>query len=233
MGIARFHRSREVDDSQLDGGAVKQQSVAVGVNIKPLQLYGGGIVRMHDCPPADINPLLAINHAAVLVGWGYDKDSNQPYWILKNLVTTPIGARDGHAKLSMELGENGYGTCGLYTEQNYPLTDGRSCAEGSSEKWSVKRGNDIYLEPDDVLILPNGKVWSRRSSLKFSASTSRRRSNSPPWFVSRCVSSSCSSRRTFCMFQSSIPTTKPRRTGVAASGQITPNAQEGSYGAQT
>ena len=57
----------------------------------------------------------------------------------------------------MELGENGYGTCGLYTEQNYPLTDGRSCAEGSSEKWSVKRGNDIYLEPDGVLILPNGK----------------------------------------------------------------------------
>jgi len=136
--------------------AIKQQSVAVGVNIKPLQLYGGGIVRVHNCPPADSNPLLAINHAAVLVGWGYDKDSNQPYWILKNSYDADWG-EDGYAKLSMELGEDGYGTCGLYTEQNYPLTDGRSCAEGSSEKWSVKRGNDIYLEPDDVLILPNGK----------------------------------------------------------------------------
>ena len=26
-----------------------------------------------------------------------------------------------------------------------------------SKKWSVKRGDDVYLEPDDVLVLPNGK----------------------------------------------------------------------------
>ena len=127
----------------LIAGCSNNRASMCGVNIKPLQLYGGGIVRMHDCPPADINPLLAINHAAVLVGWGYDKDSNQPYWILKNSNAAPIGARGAGRKLSMELGENGYGTCGLYTEQNYPLTDGRSCAEGSSEKWSVKRGRHL------------------------------------------------------------------------------------------
>ena len=136
--------------------ALQQQTVAVGVNIKPLQLYGGGIVRLHDCPPADSDPLLAINHAAVLVGWGYDQQSKQGYWIMKNSYDSDWG-EDGYAKLSMELGEGGYGTCGLYTEQNYPLTDGRSCVAGSTKKWSVKRGDDVYLEPDDVLVLPNGK----------------------------------------------------------------------------
>jgi C1A family cysteine protease len=135
--------------------ALTQQSVAVGVNIKPLQLYGGGIVRMADCPPASSDPLLAINHAAVLIGWGYDEESSQGYWIMKNSYDTDWG-EDGYAKLSMELGEGGYGTCGLYTEQNYPLTDGRSCTTGSTKKWSILRGSDVYLEPEDVLVLPNG-----------------------------------------------------------------------------
>ena len=136
--------------------ALRQQTVAVGLNVKPLQLYGGGIVRLEDCPPASDDPLLAINHAAVLVGWGYDAASAQPYWIMKNSYDDDWG-EDGYAKLSMEIGEGGYGTCGLYTEQNYPLTDGKSCALGSSKKWSVKRGEDVYLQPDDVLVLPNGK----------------------------------------------------------------------------
>jgi hypothetical protein len=213
--------------------AVKQQSVAVGVNIKPLQLYGGGIVRMHDCPPADINPLLAINHAAVLVGWGYDKDSNQPYWILKNSYDADWG-EDGYAKLSMELGENGYGTCGLYTEQNYPLTDGRSCAEGSSEKWSVKRGNDIYLEPDDVLILPNGKGlvtpfkfeifgFNLTSTLQLAAMVCF-----SLCFVLVLIEAY------FCMFpelDSDNETEEDRGGSVGA--KLLQNAEEGSYGAQT
>jgi hypothetical protein len=136
--------------------ALKQQSVAVGVNIKPLQLYGGGIVRIADCPPASTDPLLAINHAAVLIGWGYDEETDQGYWIMKNSYDTDWG-EDGYAKLSMEIGEGGYGTCGLYTEQNFPLTDGKACTSGATKKWSIQRGEDVYLEPDDVLILPNGQ----------------------------------------------------------------------------
>ena len=213
--------------------AVKQQSVAVGVNIKPLQLYGGGIVRMHDCPPADINPLLAINHAAVLVGWGYDKDSNQPYWILKNSYDADWG-EDGYAKLSMELGENGYGTCGLYTEQNYPLTDGRSCAEGSSEKWSVKRGNDIYLEPDDVLILPNGKGlitpfkfeifgFNLTSTLQLAAMVCF-----SLCFVLVLIEAY------FCMFPELDSDNETEEDpGGSVGAKLLQNAEEGSYGAQT
>ena len=49
-----------------------------------------------------------------------------------------------------------YGACGFYSEQNFPLTDGRDCTEGSNKKWSEQRGNDVYLLPDNVVILPNG-----------------------------------------------------------------------------
>jgi hypothetical protein len=49
-----------------------------------------------------------------------------------------------------------YGVCGFFSEQNYPLTDGRDCARGSNKKWSEKRGEDVYLMPDNVVVLPNG-----------------------------------------------------------------------------
>ena len=73
--------------------ALQQQTVAVGVNIKPLQLYGGGIVRLHDCPPADSDPLLAINHAAVLVGWGYDQQVETRVLDHEELVRLGLGRR--------------------------------------------------------------------------------------------------------------------------------------------
>jgi hypothetical protein len=46
--------------------ALNQQPVAVGMNVKPLQLYGGGLVQMADCPPASDDQINAINHAAVV-----------------------------------------------------------------------------------------------------------------------------------------------------------------------
>ena len=52
--------------------------------------------------------------------------------------------------------DSNYGVCGFFSEQNYPLTDGRDCAEGSNKKWSEKRGEDVYLMPDNVVVLPNG-----------------------------------------------------------------------------
>jgi len=53
-------------------------------------------------------------------------------------------------------GDSLYGACGFFSEQNYPLTDGRDCAEGSTRKWSEQRGEDVYLMPDNVVVLPNG-----------------------------------------------------------------------------
>ena len=138
--------------------AVKQQPIAVGLNIKPLQLYGGGLVQVADCPPASTDSVTAINHAAVIVGWGTDEATKKPYWLIKNSYGVDWG-EDGYVRIAMELTEGGaYGACGLYSEQNYPLTDGNSCSEGSDKRWSEIQGSegDVYLMPDYVLVLPNG-----------------------------------------------------------------------------
>ena len=136
--------------------ALKQQPVAVGMNVKPLQLYGGGLVQMSDCPPASEDQISAINHAAVVVGWGVDEDSQKPYWLVKNSYGQDWG-ENGYVRLEMAFHEDSnYGVCGFFSEQNYPLTDGRDCAEGSNKKWSEKRGEDVYLMPDNVVVLPNG-----------------------------------------------------------------------------
>ena len=138
--------------------AVKQQPIAVGLNIKPLQLYGGGLVQVADCPPASTDSVTAINHAAVIVGWGTDEATKKPYWLIKNSYGVDWG-EDGYVRIAMELTEGGaYGACGLYSEQNYPLTDGNNCSEGSDKRWSEIQGSegDVYLMPDYVLVLPNG-----------------------------------------------------------------------------
>jgi hypothetical protein len=136
--------------------ALKQQPIAVGMNVKPLQLYGGGLVQMEDCPPASSDQIAAINHAAVVVGWGVDEESNKPYWLVKNSYGQDWG-ENGYARLQMSFDpKTNYGVCGFFSEQNYPLTDGRDCARGSNKKWSEKRGDDVYLMPDNVVVLPNG-----------------------------------------------------------------------------
>ena len=74
--------------------ALWQQPVAVGVNIHALQFYESGIVRREECPPADKNPLKAINHAAVLTGWGHDEETGTYYWILRNTYGDHWARRD-------------------------------------------------------------------------------------------------------------------------------------------
>jgi len=96
--------------------ALAQQPVAVGVNVHALQFYESGVVDIDDCPPASDDPLKAINHAAVLTGWGRDDATGKWYWILRNTYGDQWG-EDGYARLAFgqEAGTN-FGTCALYTE---------------------------------------------------------------------------------------------------------------------
>jgi hypothetical protein len=43
--------------------------VAVGINANNLQFYSSGIIDAASCPPAG-RGIQAINHAALVVGWG-------------------------------------------------------------------------------------------------------------------------------------------------------------------
>ena len=81
------------------------------MNVKPLQLYGGGLVTMEDCPPASSDQINAINHAAVVVGWGEDEESGKPYFLIKNSYGQDWG-ENGYARLEMAYdGDSIYGAC--------------------------------------------------------------------------------------------------------------------------
>ena len=111
---------------------------------------------MADCPPASDDQINAINHAAVVVAWGIDEESEKPSFLVKNSYGQDWG-ENGYARIEMAFdGDSLYGACGFFSEQNYPLTDGRDCTEGSNKKWSEQRGEDVYLMPDNVVVLPNG-----------------------------------------------------------------------------
>ena len=120
--------------------ALWQQPVAVGVNIHALQFYESGIVRREECPPADKNPLKAINHAAVLTGWGHDEETGTYYWILRNTYGDHWGEK-GYARLAFGKDEDGFGACALYTEGNYPIVGNLTCTPGAVRKEAVRHGN--------------------------------------------------------------------------------------------
>lgn len=126
--------------------ALWQQPVAVGVNIHALQFYESGIVRREDCPPADKNPLKAINHAAVLTGWGHDDKTDTYYWILRNTYGDHWGEK-GYARLAFGKDGDGFGTCALYTEGNYPIVGNLTCTSGAVRKEAVRHGKRVWLYP--------------------------------------------------------------------------------------
>ena len=127
--------------------ALAQQPVAVGVNIHALQFYESGIVHLADCPPAGADPLKAINHAAVLTGWGKDASTGQYYWILRNTYGDRWG-EGGYARLAFGRDpETGFGACALYTEGNYPLVGDLTCTPGATRKEAVRHGSHVWLYP--------------------------------------------------------------------------------------
>ena len=117
------------------------------MNIHALQFYESGIVQLGDCPPASVDPLKAINHAAVLTGWGFDEQSGQHYWILRNTYGDRWGEA-GYARLAFGRDEQtGFGACALYTEGNYPLVGTLQCTPGATRKEAVRHGAYVWLYP--------------------------------------------------------------------------------------
>ena len=116
------------------------------MNIHALQFYESGIVRREECPPADKNPLKAINHAAVLTGWGHDEETGTYYWILRNTYGDHWGEK-GYARLAFGKDEDGFGACALYTEGNYPIVGNLTCTPGAVRKEAVRHGKRVWLYP--------------------------------------------------------------------------------------
>jgi KDEL-tailed cysteine endopeptidase len=94
--------------------AVAQQpvSVAIQANKRSFQMYKSGIYNDSDCG-------YELDHGVLVVGYGYDEQSDMKYWIIKN-------------SWSQSWGENGYirilrdsddqrGLCGIAMMASYPI----------------------------------------------------------------------------------------------------------------
>ena len=154
--------------------ALAQQPVAVGVNIHALQFYESGIVHLADCPPAGADPLKAINHAAVLTGWGKDASTGQYYWILRNTYGDRWG-EGGYARLAFGRDpETGFGACALYTEGNYPLVGDLTCTPGATRKEAVRHGSHVWLYPGGYNMGPHASGFAGAFAVPGIAAVSER-----------------------------------------------------------
>jgi cathepsin X len=100
--------------------------IACGINAEDIVEYTGGV---HDAPR---KPKM-INHIISIVGWGYDKDIDKQYWIIRNSWGSYWGEM---GFMRLVLGDNQLGiekTCayaipGAWTEHNVPCyEDGSNC----------------------------------------------------------------------------------------------------------
>lgn len=85
--------------------------LSVGLNANNLHFYHGGIIN-------DDNKKCnqkALNHGVAIVGYGFDKPTNQKYWIIKNSWGADFG-ENGYFR--MLRGEN---TCGIESAVTAPL----------------------------------------------------------------------------------------------------------------
>lgn len=123
--------------------------VAVGINANQLQAYGSGVIMLDDCHPLG-RGIEAINHAAMVVGWGETSDGVK-YWELKNSYG-PDWGEQGFFKIERgRVGEHGFGTCGLLFESVYPIVTEPSespsadapCVQGSVMKTAYYRNETL------------------------------------------------------------------------------------------
>ena len=83
-------------------------TVAIGVTPK-MTFYSGGIFNDAECVDNDPDFL---NHQVVVTGWGYDQDTNQEYWIIRNSWSNAWGV-DGYIYIA-------FGSCGVTLEATVP-----------------------------------------------------------------------------------------------------------------
>ena len=92
-----------VDEDEVKEFLYETGPLAIALNADPLQTYTSGIL---DVTSARC-PISGINHAVLLVGYGYDSSTKIDYWLIKNSWGSSWG-ESGYFRI-----RRGNGTCGV------------------------------------------------------------------------------------------------------------------------
>lgn len=94
--------------------AVQHQpvSVAIQANKRSFQMYKSGIYSDPDCG-------FKLDHGVLLIGYGYDKDLNMDYWIIKNSWSKSWG-ENGYIRIQRNI-DDSRGLCGIAMDPSIPI----------------------------------------------------------------------------------------------------------------
>lgn len=113
VGVSSF-TSVKVNDSVALMQAVAERPISIGIMATAtLQYYKGGVLPSKTCGDKPM-----INHGVLLVGYGVDKDTNKPYWLIKNSWGSQWG-EEGYFKMERIM-TPGPGSCGITLQAAYP-----------------------------------------------------------------------------------------------------------------
>jgi len=91
-------------------GNIGPVSTGIDANHDSFQLYKSGVYYEPSCSSS------RLDHAVLLVGYGYDSSSGMDYWIVKNSWTDKWG-QDGYAWMARNKDNH----CGIATMATYPV----------------------------------------------------------------------------------------------------------------
>ena len=94
--------------------AVQHQpvSVAIQANKRSFQMYKSGIYSDPDCG-------FELDHGVLLIGYGYDKDYDMDYWIIKNSWSKSWG-ENGTIRIQRNIDDT-RGLCGIAMDPSVPI----------------------------------------------------------------------------------------------------------------
>lgn len=94
--------------------AVAQQPVSVAIqgNKRSFQMYQSGIYNDPDCG-------YELDHGVLVVGYGYDEQSDMKYWIIKNSWSSSWG-ENGYIRILRDSNDT-RGLCGIAMMPSYPI----------------------------------------------------------------------------------------------------------------
>lgn len=94
--------------------AVQRQpvSVAIQANKRSFQMYQSGIYSDPDCG-------FELDHGVLLIGYGYDKDYDMNYWIIKNSWSDSWG-ENGYIRIQKNINDE-RGLCGIAMDPSFPI----------------------------------------------------------------------------------------------------------------
>jgi len=107
LGNIDYHQIPKGDEKAMAEALANYGPMYLAINAGGAfsMFYEKGIIKTDDCSPDQLD------HAVVLVGYGYDNELQMPYWVIKNSWGTGWG-EDGYFRMARDSGN----MCGVASE---------------------------------------------------------------------------------------------------------------------